>query len=192
MLDLWQDVGYALRLLRRNPLFTLTAALSLAIGIGANTTIFTIVDALLLRGPAGVGEPDRLVDIGRSQNGHGFDTNSYPNFLDIRAHSAAYSDIYAYRVDPQAMSLGAADSLDGAERVYGAPVSANYFNALRVEPRAGRFFTAKDGESEGAAPLVVVSYRLWMRRFDADPGIVGRTIVLNGSRTAIISGARAK
>ncbi len=88
MLDSWlQDVRYAARLLRRNPLFALTAVLSLAIGIGANTTIFTIANALLFKPPAGVVEPDRLVDIGRSQNGQGFDNGSYPNYLDVRARN---------------------------------------------------------------------------------------------------------
>jgi putative ABC transport system permease protein len=92
MLDLWQDIIYALRLLRRDLLFALTAALSLAIGIGANTTLFTIVDALLIRGPSGVADPQRLIDIGRSQAGDGFDTSSYPNFLDLRTRRATEID----------------------------------------------------------------------------------------------------
>ena len=83
------DVRYAIRLLRRNPIFALTAALSLAIGIGANTTIFTIANALLFKTPPGVVEPGRLVDIGRSQNGAGFDNNSYPNYLDVRRRSTS-------------------------------------------------------------------------------------------------------
>jgi hypothetical protein len=80
MLDSWtQDVRYAARMVRRNPIFSLTAALSLAIGIGANTTIFTIANALLFRAPVGVADRHRLVDVGRGQNGSGFDTSSYPN-----------------------------------------------------------------------------------------------------------------
>lgn len=93
MLDSWlQDIRYAARLARRNPLFALTAALSLAIGIGANTAIFTIANALLFKPPAGVAEPGRLVDIGRSQNGQGFDNNSYPNYLDVRRRVTVFSD----------------------------------------------------------------------------------------------------
>src|SRR6476619_6623690 len=107
MLDSWlQDVRYAARLLRRNPLFALTAALSLAIGIGANTTIFTIANTLLFKPPAGVVEPDRLVDVGRSQDGQGFDNSSYPNYLDIKARNTVFEDIYAYRTEPEPMSLG--------------------------------------------------------------------------------------
>ena len=107
MLDSWlQDVRYAARLLRRNPLFALTAALSLAIGIGANTTIFTIANALLFKPPAGVVEPGRLVDVGRSQDGQGFDNGSYPNYLDIRARNTVFTGIYAYRLGAEPMSLG--------------------------------------------------------------------------------------
>ncbi len=97
-----QDFRYAARLLRRNPLFALTAALSLAIGIGANTAIFTIANALLFRPPAGVVAPGRLVDVGRSQDGEGFDNSSYPNYLDIRARNTVFDGIYAYRFERRA------------------------------------------------------------------------------------------
>jgi putative ABC transport system permease protein len=97
VLDSWfQDVRYAVRLLRRNPLFTLTAVVSLAIGIGANTTIFTIANALLFKPPALVVEPHRLVDVGRSQDGQGFDNGSYANYLDIRARNTVFTGVYAY------------------------------------------------------------------------------------------------
>ena len=99
MLDSWQqDVRYAARLLRRNPLFALTAAASVAIGIGANTTIFTVASALLFKTPVGVVEPGRLVDVGRSQDGSGFDNGSYPNYLDVRARNTMFTDIYAYKL----------------------------------------------------------------------------------------------
>src|SRR5689334_17586130 len=128
MLDSWiQDVRYAARLLRRNPLFALTAALSLAIGIGANTTIFTIANALLFKPPAGVTDAGRLVDVGRSQNGNGFDNSSYPNYLDIRTRNTVFEGIYASRLEAQPMSLG---GRDGAERIYGTLVTTNYFSVL--------------------------------------------------------------
>ena len=95
MFDSWlQDLRYAVRLLRRNPLFALTAVLSLAIGIGANTTIFTIANALLFKPPLGVADASRLVDVGRSQGGQGFDNGSYSNYLDIRARNTVFSGIY--------------------------------------------------------------------------------------------------
>ena len=110
MFDSWfQDVRHAARLLRRNPLFALTAVASLAIGIGANTTIFTIANALLFKTPAHVVEPNRLVDVGRSQDGKGFDNGSYPNYLDIRSRNAVFTDIYACKLGAEAMSLGNRD-----------------------------------------------------------------------------------
>lgn len=140
MLDTWlQDVRYAIRLLGRNPILALTAAAALAIGIAATTTIFTIANALLLRPPLGVCEPGRIVDIGRSQNGQGFDTNSYPNYLDIRARNNVFSSVYAYNIEPQPMSLGGAD---WAERVFGHVVTLNYFATLGAQPLAGRLFSA--------------------------------------------------
>src|SRR5262250_356473 len=93
-----QDLRYAARLLRRHPVFALTAALSLAIGIGANTTIFTIANALLFRPPDGVADSGRLVDVGRSQDGQGFDNSSYPNYLDIRARNTVFDGMYAQRL----------------------------------------------------------------------------------------------
>src|SRR4029453_14072904 len=96
-----QDIQYGLRLLRRSPLFTLTATLSLAIGIGANTTIFSVASAVLLRPLPGLAAPQRLGDIGRPQGGQGFDPVSSPNYRDFRERTTTLSDIYAYRVEPQ-------------------------------------------------------------------------------------------
>jgi len=177
------DVRYAVRLLRRNPLFALTAALSLAIGIGANTTIFTIANALLFKSPIGVVEPARLVDVGRSQDGQGFDNSSYPNYLDIRSRNTVFDGIYAQRLGAEPVSLGGAD---GAERIFGTLVSSNYFTVLGTRPAAGRFFSPQDGEEAGAAPLAVLSHAFWTRRFNADPAAIGRTLLLNGRPFTIV------
>jgi len=184
MFDSWlQDLRYAVRLLRRNPLFALTAVLSLAIGIGANTTIFTIANALLFKPPLGVADASRLVDVGRSQDGQGFDNGSYSNYLDIRARNTVFSGIYAYRLGPEPMSLR---GKDGAERIYGGMVSTNYFNVLGTPPHIGRLFTSDDSEQPAATPLAVLSHRFWMRRFNGDPAIVGQTLVLNGRPFMVI------
>jgi predicted permease len=184
MFDSWlQDLRYAVRLLRRNPLFALTAVLSLAIGIGANTTIFTIANALLFKPPLGVADASRLVDVGRSQDGQGFDNGSYSNYLDIRARNTVFSGIYAYRLGPEPMSLR---GKDGAERIYGEMVSTNYFNVLGTPPHIGRLFTSDDSEQPAATPLAVLSHRFWMRRFNGDPAIVGQTLVLNGRPFMVI------
>ena len=184
MIDSWlQDVRYAARLLRRHPLFTLTAAASLAIGIGANTTIFTLANALLFKTPSGVVEPARLVDVGRSHNGSGFDNGSYPNYLDIRARNTVFTDVYAYKMGAEPMSLGGAA---GAERIFGDMVSTNYFTILGTRPHIGRLFTREDGEQPGATPVVVLSHQFWLRRFNGDPAVVGRTIQVNGSPLTVI------
>src|SRR5262245_507737 len=178
-----QDLKYAVRLLRRNPLFALTAILSLAIGIGANSTIFTIANALLFKPPAGVAEPGRLVDVGRSQNGQGFDNNSYPNFLDIRARNAVFQDIYAYRFGADPLSMGGPN---GAERIFGDQVTLNYFAVLGTRPFLGRLFGPGDSEQPGAAPIAVLSYRFWKRRFNGDPSVVGTTLMLNARPFTIV------
>jgi predicted permease len=189
MLDSWlQDVRYAARLLRRSPVFAATAALSLAIGIGANTTIFTIANTLLFKPPAGVSEPDRLVDVGRSQDGQGFDNGSYPNYLDIQSRNAVFDGVYAYRPGPEPMSLG---GRDGAERIFGNLVTLNYFSVLGTRPLVGRMFGADDAHQPGAAPVVVLSHHFWMRRFTGDGSLVGRQIDLNGRPFTVIGVAPA-
>ena len=147
MLDSWlQDVRYAARLLRRNPLFALTAALSLAIGIGANTTIFTIANALLFKPPRRRRRARRLVDVGRSQDGQGFDNSSYPNYLDIRARNTVFTGS-TRTAWAEPMSLG---GRDGAERIYGNLVTTNYFRCSARGP-SWPAVRADDGEAGAAA-----------------------------------------
>ena len=180
----WQDVRYGLRLLRRSPLFTATAVLSLAIGIGANTTIFSVASAMLFRPLPGVRQPGRLVDIGRTQDGHGFDNSSYPNFRDVRARVTTLSDVYAIRLEAQPMGLG---GTDGAERIYGTLVSGNYFSILGTTPALGRLFTDDDDRNAAGSPAVmVISHDLWLRRFGGDPAAVGSTVPINGHPFAIV------
>lgn len=168
---------HALRLFAREPLFTLTAVASLAIGIGANATIFSAANALLLAPTTGIAAPDRLVDVGLTRPNSNFDTMSYPNFADLRDRNRTLSAMYAYEIEPKALSLG---NSDGAVRMYGQLVSAGYFDVLGVKPAAGVFFHAAQ-EAVGA-PLrqVVLSDRFWRRQFAADPAIIGRDVVING------------
>jgi predicted permease len=190
MHDARWDLRHAARLLRRDPLFTFTAALSLAIGIGANTTIFTVANALLFRPPAGVAEPGRLVDIGTSRNGAGFGNSSYPNYLDIRERTTTLDGVYASLLFPRAMSLGGTGSSGnnnaGAERIFGTVVTTNYFTVLGAVPALGRLFGAGDSEQPGASPIVVLRYGFWTRRFNKDPAIIGRTLTLNGHPFTVV------
>ncbi|MEZ5320264.1 MAG: ABC transporter permease [Vicinamibacterales bacterium] len=173
-----RSLSHALRALARAPFFTATAVLSLGIGIGANTTIFTAANALLIAPPSGVAAADRLVDIGRTTRGGGFDTVGYPTFADLRdATAGVFTGVYAVRVEPQPMSLGAAG---GARRIYAQMVSASFFDVLGVPPAAGTFF--RTDEERVGVPLrkVVLSHASWRRDFGGDPAVVGREIVLNG------------
>jgi len=197
--DLRWDARYAARLLVRDPVFALTATVSLAIGIGANTTVFTVAQALLVRDPAGVAAPDRLVDIGSSRNGYGFSTISYATYVDIRERTRTLDAVYVYPLFPSAMSLAQPASGGGTaavERIFGSVVSANYFAALGAVPALGQLFrpvrvdTNVDNAGDDA-PLIVLSHRFWRRRFNADPTIVGRTLSVN-RQPYVVSGVAAE
>ena len=180
------DIRYATRLLRRNPIFALTAVLSLAIGIGANTTIFTIADALLLSAPSGVRDPGRIVDVARTQRGPRggtFNQSSYPNYLDVRARVTSLDGVYAYLLVPDGLNLSVTG---GVERVLGNLVTANYFDVLGVRPALGRLFASADEQGPGIAPIAVLSYRFWTRHFNSDPAILGRTLQLNGHAFTVV------
>jgi predicted permease len=186
---LMQDTRHALRLLHRNPLFTLTAALSLAIGIGATTTVFSVVNGLLLRAAVGVSDPGSLIDVVRrkASGDIGVDEISYPDFLEIRRRASTVEDVYAYELQPQELGLRVTDS---AERVFATAVSSNYFRALGVPAMFGRVFAANDGEGIGERPIIVLSHRFWVRRFNANPAVVGQTVHVNGHPFSIIGVAR--
>lgn len=184
MFDTWlQDVRFALRLLRKSPLFTVTAALSLAIGIGANTAIFSVANALLVRPLPGLAAPDRLVDLGRTTRGEGFDTVSYPYYRSVRERATTLAGIYAYHLEPTPMSLGGRAE---AERVYGTMVSGSYFPTLGTRPVVGRLLRDEDDVTVGGHPVAVISHELWERRFATDPGIVGQSVVLNGRPFTVV------
>jgi predicted permease len=180
---LTRQLRYSARLLARSPVFTLTAVGSLAIGIGANIAIFTVANALLLAPTPGIRDAGRVVDIGRTVNGEGFDTVSYPTFADLRDRASALSGVYAADLEPQPMSLGGDDA---ARRVYAQLVSANYFDVLGLVPTLGTFFRA--GDEQVGVPLraVVLGHGFWTRQFDARATIVGTEITLNGDRFTVI------
>jgi len=178
---LWGDLRIGARLLRRTPAFTTIAALTLALGIGANTTIFTVVNALLIRPMPGISRPDQLVLIGRTQGGQGFDTFSYLDYLDYRDHATRLSGIGAYYGAPAHLSTGGA-----SDRVRAGVVSANYFRVLGVTAAAGRTFLAEDDGAPNAHPVVVLSYGLWRRRFGGDSSVVGRRVTINAHAYTVI------
>ena len=184
------DIRYAARLLVRNPIFTLTAAVSLAIGIGATTTIFTVANGLLIRSAVGVTDPSRLVDITRSKDrgGPGIDPISYPDYLEVRRRATTLDGVYGYQLELQPASLRVENT--GAERVYPGVVTINYFEVLGVPAIVGRTFGSGDSEDAGSSPVVVLSHRFWARRFQSDPEVVGRTLYLNGYPFSVAGVAR--
>lgn len=168
------DIRYALRQIRRRPIFTVVAALSLAIGVGANTSIFSAVSAILLRPVEGVTDPDRIVELGRTTQGRGFDTFAYPDFLDIREEVSAFETTAAYTLEIFSFSRG-----DAGERITGQHVSWQYFDVMGVTPGRGRFFTPDEEAAGGAGDVVVLSHGFWAERLGADPDIVGATVRVN-------------
>lgn len=178
---LWQDLTHGVRRLWRAPGFTIVAVATLALGIGANTAIFGLVNALLLRPPAHVAEPERLVMLYTSDfSGPAYGSSSYADFLDFREATDVFEGITLFR--PGIVGIGAGDAL---ERTGAELVTADYFRVLGTPMRLGRSFLDEEGEV-GAEPVAVISYALWQRRFGGDPGIVGRAIDLNGRRVTVV------
>jgi predicted permease len=181
MLDaLIQDTRYTLRWLRKSPGFALVAILSLGVGIGFNTAIFAVVDALLLR-PLPVREPSRLVDIYTSgADGDTFSSNSLPDILDYQQNKDVFADVAAYSPMFAGVSRG-----DRSRLVLGEVVTGNYFSVLGVAPRLGRTFQPED-DAPSAARTVVLSNRYWQREFGADPGALGQTLRIHGQQFTVI------
>jgi predicted permease len=181
--DARRDLAYGARVIRRNPVFAVTASLSLAIGIGANTAIFTVANALLFRDPPGVAEPGRLVDIGVSRGDGGINPTSYRTYLHIRERVTTLSGVYAQNLFPHAMSLGAGPV---ADRVFSQAVTTSYFSVLGAIPIAGRLFDASDSDQPGASAIAVLSYRFWNSRFAMQASVIGQTVRLNGRPFTIV------
>jgi predicted permease len=178
--NLTADVRYALRWLRRSPGFTLVAVASLAIGIGFNTALFTLVDALLFR-PLPVERVDRLVDVFTTGgDGDTYATSSYPDFLDFKAQNQVFSDMLAYSPSMDAMKV-----TDRARLAMGETVTGNYFQLLGLKAAAGRTLLPED-DTAGAPRVAVISYRLWTREFGASPTAVGQSIRIHGQPYTIV------
>ena len=182
MSSLLQDLRYSLRMMFRNRSFTLLAVFTLAIGIGACTTVFSWIDGILLRPLSGVASPDRLVAVETLTPSGAFVPNSYPDYRDFRDHLKLLSGIAV--THPGAFSVG---QQDHAERVWGELVSGNFFSVLGARATAGRVFLPQEyGDKPGAFPLVVISDRFWRSHFNADPSIVGKTVRVNQRELTVI------
>jgi predicted permease len=177
--DLLQDVRYGIRTLLKSPGFTLVAVIALALGIGANTAMFGIVNAVLLR-PVPYPQPDRLLKLYSSGREFARASVSYLDFLDWQQRSRAFQEMAAYRTDNFNLTGQA-----NPERLAGAMASARILSVLGVRPIVGRTFTDEE-DRRGASPVAVVTSTLWKTRFAGDPAVVGSRIMLNGLAYTVI------
>ena len=183
-----QDIRYALRMLRQSPVFTVVAVGPLALGIGANTAIFTLVDAILLRWLP-VQNPQELVVLARKPSQPSIFFN-YPDYRYIRDQNRAYAGVIAFSRGDQPTSFSQPGAGGPSQLMKLSMVSGNYFQVLGVQPMIGRVFNQADNEKEGAHPYAVLSHAFWKQRFGGDTSVIGRDVLLNGARFQIVGVSR--
>ncbi|HEU4386272.1 MAG TPA: ABC transporter permease [Blastocatellia bacterium] len=189
--DLWQDLRYGVRMLLKNPGFTIASALTLALGIGVNTAVFTIFNAIAFA-PLPVKDPDRVVRVYHKELGKSVEmvsgatsasapsAFSYPEYVSHRDNTRSFSGLTAY--------AGASLTLGGAqpEEIRGLLVADNYFSVLGAEMAFGRTFVLEEVQAAGGPPVVVLNHTFWQRHFDSDPNLVGKTLILNRQPFTVI------
>jgi predicted permease len=181
MNDLLQDIRFAARQMARKPGITVFAVLSLALGIGVNSSIFSLVNAVLLRNLPAV-RPAELVDVYVGQKGEfRYATSSYPDYADLRTWNDVVSDLAAFNV-----TVATWDTGRRTELLFGEQVTASYFNLLGLRPVLGRTFLPEEDAIAGTHPVVILGQRTWKQRFGSDPKIIGRSLKLNGIHFTVI------
>src|SRR5499433_630358 len=174
-----RDFRYSLRALQKNPVFSSLAILTIALGVGANTSIFTAVEGVLLKSFS-FPEAERLVVVSGVSKSLPDMEVSYPDYLDWRAEQRVFVDLAA-----RTSAGGVISGIGEPERVFGRYVTASFFSTLRVQAQIGRFF-GEDEDKAGAARVMVIGDGLWRRRFNADPALIGRAINYNGASWTVI------
>src|SRR5262245_58665665 len=193
MRTLWQDLRYGARMLWKKPGFTLIAALTLSLGIGANTAIFSLIDATMLR-MLPVREPERLALLGKGADSGvsiGFPRGkaqlfSYPFYREARSRNQVFSDVAAVQSLPNRVYGVVSGTAGDPEMLDARLVSGSYFSVLGVEAILGRAFTDADDQIPGGHPVAVASHAWWERRLGADPAAVGKTIAIGSTVYTII------
>ena len=184
---LFQDVRYGIRMLAKSPGFTAVVVITLALGIGANSTIFSWINSTLLDPIPGIKDTSRLVSVMRGERSeHPTPPFSYPDYVDLRARTQSFSGLLAYHDDYVSLT-----GTNKPERIYGGFISADYFNVLGIQPILGRGFEPQEEENPGGLPAVVISYSLWQTHFGADPSIIGKPIQINRTLGTIVGVAPA-
>src|SRR5579859_239459 len=177
MQTLLADLQFSLRQLRRSPGFALTTLLTLTMAIAANVVVFGVVNALLLH-PLPVAHPEEVFQIEKVREGGGL-VLSYPNYRDIRDRNSSFAAVAVARLMRVGVSGGTSGAGSVAEPMWGCEVSGNYFDALGIQPRLGRFITPAEDVKVNGSSVAVLSYASWQVRFQGDPNIVGKTVEVN-------------
>jgi predicted permease len=179
--ELWQDLRYGARVLRKKPGFTCVAVLTLGLGIGANTAIFSLVNTVLLRSLP-IAQPEQVVTLNFGTPGRGsFPLLGYPEYTDYRDRNQVLAGLAAMGMAQVGLSNNGTN-----ERILGLHVTGNYFSLLGVGAALGRVITPEDDLTPGAHPVVMLSYQCWQQRFGADPQIVGRNLLISGRKFTVI------
>jgi len=183
MVTLFQDLRFAFRQLRKAPSFAATAVLTLALGIGANTAIFSLVNSILLK-PLPVPNPEQIATlVPRENNGPLQQTLSWNEYKQVRDQvGRSFSDVFAYTINLDGLAVKGQQP----DRILTAYVSGNFFDGLGLKPAAGRLFVRSEGEILGRDPVIVLGYDYWQQRFNGDPTVVGRTVTLDGHPLTIV------
>lgn len=181
MSNLWQDLRYGWRALSKSPGFTILAIVTLALGMAVNTTIFSVVNGLLLR-PLPVPHPEQVtmltMDMPEKTSGHAF---SYPDYKEVEAQNDSFSSVFAYRV-----SLGGITADSKGDHILFSRVTGNYFSSLGIKPALGRLILPSEGQTPNADPVIVLGYAYWEKRFGGDPNVIGKQVELNDHPGTII------
>jgi predicted permease len=181
--ELHRDIRFALRMLAKSPVFTVTVVLTLALGIGSSTAVFAAIDATLFRPLAGAQDPDELVQVFRTYPGNEqFSSNSIPHFLDVRSRSTdVFAGAAAWSFTPMSVAVG-----ERPVRLFGAMTSADFFTVLGAKAALGRLFNPAEDVGRGAHPVAVLNDATWKSLFGADPRVIGKTMRVNGRQVEVI------
>ena len=177
----WQDIKYAMRSLRNAPGFALIAVVTLGLGMAVNTTLFSVINGLLLRSLP-VSHPEQITVLALQQKGtDGFQPFSYPDFVDIRSESRSTAEVFAYRT-----SLVSIVADNRGDHCVISRVSGNYFSALGIQPALGRLILPNEGQTPNSDSVMVLSYAYWQKRFNRDPNIIGRTVQVDDRPITVV------
>ena len=180
METLLNDIRYGAKMLLKSRGVTIVAVISLAIGIGANSAIFSLVNSILLR-PRAVWQPEQLLEVFVGEGEHPYHSTSYPSYVELRDRNEVFTGFAAYGIDQLKLS-----GPNEVEQIWAETVSGNYFDVLGVTPIKGRTFAPEEDLVPGKHPVAVIGYNLWQRRFNSDPDLIGKPITINEKQLTVI------